>query len=244
MIVADDFGISDGVSQAVIELEGRVHGFSAMVLPETKKRVVEYRKKLRAPVFSNLHLTLTCHQLFHIKPWRNFSEVFKDALLKRIDLERVEKEFSEQISAFCDVFGKAPYFIDSHQHIHQLPGLRDVVVNLLKEKSLPSKIRVYDQPFLWRSPFFGESLIEQSFCMFGRRLKKTCHDQDIPTNRYLFSLPRGHGSAQKKWQLISKTYDQNQDILLAHPGFSEQPELFNGDFMPTRERDLMFLQDL
>ena len=42
-------------------------------------------------------------------------------------------ELRAQRAAFADAVGHAPAFIDGHQHVHHLPGVRDILLDLLTD---------------------------------------------------------------------------------------------------------------
>ncbi len=54
------------------------------------------------------------------------------AFLGRLPLAAIAAEFEAQIEAFVAEVGSLPAFIDGHQHVHQLPGVREPIVAALK----------------------------------------------------------------------------------------------------------------
>ena len=68
----------------------------------------------------------------------------------------MRKAWREQLDAFEQAMGTAPDFIDGHQHVHQLPGLRDAM-----QAELQARYAAHEMPWvrstapasgLWRSP--------------------------------------------------------------------------------------------
>ncbi len=49
------------------------------------------------------------------------------AHLRRLPLEAIAAELQAQFAAFAAACGRAPDHLDGHQHVHHLPGVRDVV---------------------------------------------------------------------------------------------------------------------
>ena len=47
------------------------------------------------------------------------------ALVRRLPLAAIGAEFRAQVDAFAEGLGRAPAFIDGHQHVHALPGVRE-----------------------------------------------------------------------------------------------------------------------
>ena len=50
------------------------------------------------------------------------------AHLGRLPLAALAEEWRAQVDAFGAATGREPAFVDGHQHVHQLPGVRDVVL--------------------------------------------------------------------------------------------------------------------
>jgi chitin disaccharide deacetylase len=55
------------------------------------------------------------------------------ALLRRLSRKPVEVEIARQFEAFVTAFGKAPDFVDGHQHVHQFPQVRDAFLGVVRE---------------------------------------------------------------------------------------------------------------
>ncbi len=50
------------------------------------------------------------------------------AFAHTLPLDAVREELRAQLDAFEEVWGGPPDFIDGHQHVHVLPGVRTVVI--------------------------------------------------------------------------------------------------------------------
>ena len=61
------------------------------------------------------------------------------AHLGRLPLAAIAVELRAQLDAFSDAVGRAPDFIDGHQHVHHLPGVRRLVLDV--PLSGPSAVR-------------------------------------------------------------------------------------------------------
>ena len=57
---------------------------------------------------------------------------------------RVRDGFERQFDAFTDAFGQMPDFVDGHRHVHQLPVVRDQLIEslLAREGKTPPWIRI------------------------------------------------------------------------------------------------------
>ncbi len=146
-LVADDYGISPAVSAAIRDLvvRGRLNATSVMVaapsfdrseaLPLTMLNIAATR------VAIGLHVTLTA-------PFRPLSTGFRPlrrgafpslgsmmarAYLGRLDRKTLAIEIATQFKAFQSAFGRAPDFVDGHQHVQLLPEIDEVFLAVTKE---------------------------------------------------------------------------------------------------------------
>jgi predicted glycoside hydrolase/deacetylase ChbG (UPF0249 family) len=121
ILCADDYGLSPGVSRGIRDLlaGGRLSATSCMVVyPE-----FEAEGPLLGPWVGKadigLHFTLTAD--------RPIGSVLRDAYLRRLDAGATALELERQLAIFIRVMGRAPDYIDGHQHVHLLPGVREAV---------------------------------------------------------------------------------------------------------------------
>lgn len=71
------------------------------------------------------------------------------ALLGRLDLQEIRIELQHQLAAFQQVWGAPPDFIDGHHHVHVLPGVRDVVLQLVAAWAPGAYVRQCWDPSEW-----------------------------------------------------------------------------------------------
>ena len=137
VVCADDYGLAPGVSKAIRELaaRGRLNATSAMSV------VPGFAAEARALVATEtpIRLQLGLHVTFTgpFKPLAASPLPTKDGnfpplapLLSplarwRIDRRAVEAEITAQLTVFADAFGRPPDFVDGHQHVQLMPGVRE-----------------------------------------------------------------------------------------------------------------------
>jgi hypothetical protein len=56
----------------------------------------------------------------------------RSSLLRRHDREILRGELSAQLAAFIDLFGRAPDYVDGHQHVQLFPQIRDAFLDAVK----------------------------------------------------------------------------------------------------------------
>ena len=141
-LCADDYGIAPGVNAAIRDLiaRGRVNATSVMVVAPSFGRdeatALAALNAGRCRTTIGLHLTLTA-------PFRPLTPAYRPlrdgafltlpanfglALLGRLNAVSLPAEVETQVAAFQAAFGRAPDFIDGHQHVHLLPQVRDAVL--------------------------------------------------------------------------------------------------------------------
>lgn len=141
-LCADDYGIAPGVNAAIRDLiaGGRLNATSVMVVaPSFDREEADTLARLnvdqlRAAI--GLHLTLTAPfrpLTSSYRPLRHDSFLtlpgnFGAAFLSRLHGPLLAAEIQAQLAAFQTAFGRAPDFVDGHQHVHLLPQVRDTVL--------------------------------------------------------------------------------------------------------------------
>ncbi len=154
-LCADDYGISPGVNRAIRELieRGRLNATSVMTVGPSIGR--DEVRALQTAAANNprcaigLHVTLTAPfrpLTMHFRPvdggmFLPFPKLLRAGLLRRLDPEIVRAELMVQLAAFSDLFGRAPDFVDGHQHAQLFPQVRDAFLAAVKEAAPDAWVR-------------------------------------------------------------------------------------------------------
>jgi predicted glycoside hydrolase/deacetylase ChbG (UPF0249 family) len=125
-VCADDYAIAPGVSRAIRRLAsaGRIDATSCMATSSFWPEEGAALRALAAPVEAGLHLTFTGID----RP--TLGALAMRAFAGRLDGAEIAAEIDRQLDAFERVWGRPPDFIDGHQHVHQFPAIRSVVLAL------------------------------------------------------------------------------------------------------------------
>jgi len=136
---ADDFGLTFGISQGIAELAqaGRITMVSCMPQAPGWQASLPLLASMPASVQRGLHFNLTegrpvCPELR--RHWVRFPSLPKLILaahLRQLPLAALALELRTQWQLFVDATGAAPQFVDGHQHVHHLPGVRSVLLGML-----------------------------------------------------------------------------------------------------------------
>lgn len=142
-ICVDDFGLHEGINQAVFALarQGRVQAVSAMVGgPAWSQGAPALRALDPRQVEVGLHLDLTeCPLQPALRA--PLGRLIVRAYLRRLDVAALRAEIHGQLDAFERAMGRAPAYVDGHQHVHQLPVVRTLLLQALADH--------YPQGGLW-----------------------------------------------------------------------------------------------
>jgi chitin disaccharide deacetylase len=154
-LCADDYGLSPGVNRAIRDLieRGRLNATSVMVVGPSIGR--DEVSALRNASANNprcaigLHVTLTAPfrpLTMHFQPldggmFPAFLKLLRAGLLRRLDPEIIHAELRVQLSTFSEMFGRAPDFVDGHQHAQLFPGVRDAFLTAVKEAAPGAWVR-------------------------------------------------------------------------------------------------------
>ncbi|MCK1643220.1 ChbG/HpnK family deacetylase [Bradyrhizobium sp. 157] len=154
-LCADDYGLAEGVNRAIRDLigRGRLNATSVMVVgPAIGRAEVAALQEVAANsprCAIGLHATLTAPfrpLTMHFRPvdgglFLPFPKLLRAGLLRRLEPEMIEDELAAQLAAFKDLFGRAPDFVDGHQHAQLFPGVRDAFLRAVKEAAPGAWVR-------------------------------------------------------------------------------------------------------
>ena len=162
-LCADDYGLADGVNRAIRDLicRGRLNATSVMVVGAAIGRAeVAALQDVAANsprCAIGLHATLTAPfrpLTMHFRPLNGglflpFPAMLRSGLLRRLDPGLIEDELLAQIAAFKELFGRAPDFVDGHQHAQLFPQVRDAFLRAVKEAAPAAWVRQGGRPSRW-----------------------------------------------------------------------------------------------
>lgn len=229
ILCADDYGLSSGIGTAIRDLiqASRLSAVSCMAVSAIWPDEATKLMPLANGVDVGLHLTLTDLQplgpMPRLAPSGRLPDLKSLLWLSQFCREarhEIRDEVHRQITAFTTAFGRLPAYVDGHQHVHQMPAIGPIVLEIMNER-LPPKcwVRYCDEPFgaIVRrgvSPVKASviSFLGKSFARAGRRQGRSGNSSfrgvyDLsPDQNYADLLAR-----------FSQPYDANA-LIMCHPG--------------------------
>jgi chitin disaccharide deacetylase len=206
---------------------GRVHTTSAMVCePDDRRRVGESAGS--APGRIGLHLQLTdgCPLC---PPGRVPSLVdgrgrFPDGIegVGRLDPAEVLAEWRAQLACLRDL-GVEPSHLDSHQHVHLLPGAIEAYIELARETGLPAR--------------GSRPLIARRLEAVGRLRARACQTRWSGGECSIASLVEALRS------LLDRESSPTTIELVCHPGYVDDRLRARSKYVESRRRELAVLCD-
>jgi hypothetical protein len=135
-LCADDFGLTPQLSQVVAALagRGRVSSLSCLVNTPHWAACAPLLAPLAGRVGLGLHFNLTegaPRSAALARRWPHLPalpRLIAGAHLRRLPLTEIAAEWQAQLEAFVQATGRPPDHVDGHQHVHHLPGVRDIVL--------------------------------------------------------------------------------------------------------------------
>ena len=253
-LCADDYGIAPGVSTAIRDLlaRRRINATSVMVgtpsFSPAEAAALDEAAASRAAI--GLHLTLTApfaplSQNF--APLRQgafppLASMARRALSRSLKPALLDAEIVSQFSAFRAAFGRAPDYIDGHQHIHVFPQISEALLRVTKRAAPNAWLRQCGRPKAVRKTFADpKGLVLDGLSTRFRRLAAA---QGLRTNpafagTYAFS-PRDDFA-----KLFPRFLDHLPDggVVMCHPGKVDAELIRLDPLTDLREREYAYFLD-
>jgi chitin disaccharide deacetylase len=215
-VCADDFGLDAKVNEGALQLArlGRLSAISCMAgAPYWASGATALRTLDAAAVDAGLHLDLTQHP-FDPRTRHPLAEWILRSHAGAFDRRVLRGEIEAQLDAFEDRMLRPPAFIDGHEHVHQLPGVRDVLLEALAARGLRPWLRSTRRPA--SLPGLKPRLIE---ALGAAGLERQALAHGLGQNRRLLGVyafdtkDRVYLRNMRRWLALA----QDGDLLMCHP---------------------------
>lgn len=252
---ADDYGLAPGIGRALRDLlaVGRLSGTGCMTSGPYWPEEAALLKDVRAarPFDVGVHLTLTDQPALTRMPGLapegrlpGLGKLIGLALTRRLDRAEVAGELSAQIDRFVAVWGAPPDFLDGHHHVHQLPVIRDVVLDLYKARLTPGRswVRRCTAPIvaiLRTGVAIRRALV---ISMLGQSFATQLDRAGVPSNRHFagvrdFVGEPPYATLMRTW--LSDAPDGT--LIMCHPGLVDDALRAVETLTTPREEEYRYL---
>lgn len=255
VVCADDYGFTPGVSRAIRELLAarRISATSVMTVSEFWPGEAAALKAVAGDADIGLHLTLTDQRA--LGPIKGLAEdgrlppmpaLYKAAIQRWLPLPEIRAELDRQIAAFVSIYGRPPDHIDGHHHVHQLPGIRDLVIEAaanLPRQGRPTWVRCcYEAPsvVLRRGIAPAKALFIGSF---GLALRRRAVRRGVATNAGFSGAYDYTARALDPRALFRAFVAGGGDnmLVMCHPGYVDAVLAARDGMLSAREAEVAYL---
>jgi len=256
-LCADDYGLSIGVNTAIRDLVARrrINAVSVMmVAPSLHRAEANALSTLNAgsarPAAIGLHVTLTApfaplsdaYRPLEAGAFPSIGATLTKAVMHRLNRDALEREVTAQLRLFIHTFGRAPDFIDGHQHVQLFPQVCDAMLKVAKAGAPNAWLRQCGRPEPVPLKLAEHKALLLDF--LSKRFRQRATAAGVRTNP-AFAGAYAYGSTADFPMLFASFLDRLPDgsVVMCHPGFVDA-ELRRLDQLTTlREREYAFLAD-
>lgn len=252
VLCADDYALSPGVSAGIRELigRGRLNATSVMTIFPGLESEAKALLAIKNPIpFSiGLHVTLTGGFTPLVEPPISTSDgrlPMSSQLLPpmgffRVKRNAVKAEVLAQIEKFKAVFGRAPDYVDGHQHVQLMPGVRTAFLAAVAEGAPKAWVRQCS-PTNVTADFVGSSK-SRFLGVLSRGFRKRARKSGLAYNpgfsgAYDYDAPKDFG---KLFQSFLKDLPEG-GVVMCHPGHVDEILISRDLLTEQREREFAFL---
>ena len=183
--------MSPGVSRTIAELAraGKVNAISCMSSSPRWPLDVQLLRDLPSGIEFGLHLVLTDETPAVESPelapegrLPSSERLGRLAFAGRLPSKAIEREIDAQFDLFERAMGGPPSFVDGHQHVHVLPGIRKMVIGATARRAPEAWLRTCEDRLsrILRRPFRLKGVVNAiqsaGFASAARRAGLRCND--------------------------------------------------------------------
>lgn len=228
---ADDYGYGPAVNRGILALVrlGRLGAVSCQVACDGWRGAAPALLECAGTVDLGLHLDLAAGR-------GGLAALLARSHLRALPRRELAARIARQLDAFEAEARRPPDFVDGHQHCHQLPVVRDVLLDVLEARYRERLPFVRStRPRRWRGP--KAALLAG---LGGRALARDLASRGFPHNTDfggVYDLAPGgdHRARMRAW--LADVEDGG--LVVCHPG--EGPGDPGDPIAPARARELAYL---
>ena len=142
VLCADDYALSEGVDRAILDLAaaGRLTAIGCLVQSPRWPAAARALAPLHEHVDIGLHFNLT--EAFGGAWRRGLPQILAASQLRLLPAASIRASLEAQLDAYTAALQKPPDYVDGHRHVHQLPQIRDLLLESLERRGWRPWLRV------------------------------------------------------------------------------------------------------
>jgi len=251
-LCADDYAISPAVSAGIVELlaAGRLTATSAITTRPLWRSAAKELQRSGINAEIGLHLNLTLGAPLSRMPvfapggdLPGIGKIIRAAQSRSLPEAEIRAEIAHQIDAFCDAFGAPPAFVDGHQHVQIMPGLRGWLFDALAARGLAGKLWLRDSTdapsrILRRRIFRQKALL---IAWLGRGFAVEARQRGFTTNEGFSGF--SNFNAGRDFAADFARYLRapgRRHLVMCHPGYVDEELRRLDPVTASRPRELAF----
>lgn len=225
-IVADDLGLHPAVNEGIFFAlkNGLIGGVSLMSNGEAFDGAIQGLKDFSS-INIGVHLVLVEERPLTVTKFpKNHKVFFIKYVLGLIKKNEIKNELEAQIQKILEA-GIRPQFINSHQHLHLLPGIVDITVFLANKYGIPY-IRIVREPLKFKGDLFRKAQLV-FLNLLSCAAKNKIIRSGLKCNDFFVGFINAGNLSPDDVSLAKTLQNKNPDKIIelgCHPGF-ENPEL-------------------
>ncbi len=249
ILCADDYGQNESISQAIITLieKNRLSATSCMTTSPFWPSHASWLQPIKKQADIGLHFNLTEGQALSSEyQFSSLKKLLGKAHWRMLNVALIEAELNAQLDCFEAHLGQPPDFIDGHQHVHQLPVIRQALLNVYEKRLRKhgSYIRsVYDPKIFlrWGSRNSVKNLIIQ-LLTGALRFKKLLVKRKIPHNLSFAGIYQ-FTDALHYSKIFPRFLDQSKEggIIMCHPALNNSTDSDSDVIATARYHEFQYL---
>lgn len=232
-VCVDDYGLHEGINQAALDLAARqrVSAVSCLVDGAAWHSGAQALRETAVQVEVGLHLNFT-EDLGQGRQYR-LSGLIARAYARQLDRAQVRVAIQRQFDRFEQAMGRLPDFVDGHQHVHQLPVIRDALADVMNQRCGPARpwLRATRPPLACLRAGLPLSARLKSWLigwLGAQALRALARRHGYPQNNHLLGVYGFDRSEADYLQNMKRWLDcaSDRDVLMCHPslpGTGEDP---------------------
>jgi len=253
VLCADDFGLTEGVSHGILDLAqmGRLSATSAMTTHPWWGRLGPELRRIEGGFGVGLHVNLTSGEplgrLPGLAPGGRLPalpSLLQRSLAGAVPQDEVRDEIDRQLDAFMEVFGGPPDFIDGHQHVHVLPGVRRMLLSALLRRGLSGRLWLRDPSDALRSITKRRVAARKAVTVagFAAGFRRAARAAGFDTNKGFSGF-----SAFDPAKPVEREFGSffvalgREPLVMCHPGYVDDELRAADPVVETRSQELMYL---